>query len=120
MEVPLQLRDRTVGVIEIHGRPAALWTSEERAALGTVAAQISAALESAALLEEAQRRRLREQLINEITSQMRATLNPNTVVNSGMRELGRALGATEVVVRLAGDEPPAVSPANPAGPAEAA
>ena len=117
LEVPLQLRDRTVGMIEIHGRPAAQWTSEERAALGTVAAQISAALEGAALLEEAQRRRLREQLINEITSQMRATLNPNAVVHSGMRELGRALGATEVVVRLAGDEP---SPSTATSAAEAA
>jgi GAF domain-containing protein len=103
LELPLQIRDRAVGVIEIYGRPAASWSEEERAALGTVAAQVSAALETAALLEETQRRRVREQLINDITYQMRATLNPTTVVQSGMRELGRALGATEVVVRLAAE-----------------
>jgi GAF domain-containing protein/HAMP domain-containing protein len=113
LQVPLQLRDRAVGVIEMHGRPASQWTDEERAALGTVAAQISAALESAALLEEAQRRRLREQLINEVTYQMRGTLNPTSVLHSGMRELGRALGATEVVVRLSGGAPAAAAqPAN--------
>jgi GAF domain-containing protein len=113
--VPLQLRDRQVGVIEIHGRRPENWTTEERAALGTIAAQVAAALESAALLEETQRRRLREQLINEITFQMRATLNPTAVVHSGMRELGRALGATEVVVRLAGEhvEPADNGPAAP-------
>jgi putative methionine-R-sulfoxide reductase with GAF domain len=105
LELPLQVRDRTVGVIEIYGRPASSWSDEERAALGTVAAQVSAALETAALLEETQRRRLREQLINDITYQMRSTLNPTAVVQSGMRELGRALGATEVVVRLAQEAP---------------
>ncbi len=107
LQVPLQLRDRAVGVIEIYGRPESQWTTEERAALGTVASQISAALESAALLEEAQRRRLREQLINQVTYQMRGTLDPTTVLHSGMRELGRALGATEVVVRLGSGAPPA-------------
>jgi putative methionine-R-sulfoxide reductase with GAF domain len=101
--VPLLMRDRQVGAIEIHGRRPDQWSPEERAALGTIAAQVAAALESAALLEETQRRRVREQLINEITYQMRATLNPTSVVQSGMRELGRALGATEVVVRLAGE-----------------
>ncbi len=101
LELPLLLRDRTVGVIEIYGRPAAAWSDEEKAALGAVAGQVSAALETAALLEESQRRRMREQLINDITYQMRATMNPATVVQTGMRELGRALGATEVVVRLA-------------------
>jgi GAF domain-containing protein/HAMP domain-containing protein len=113
LQVPLKLRDRGVGVIEIYGRPAAQWTPEEQSALGTVAAQISAALESAALLEEAQRRRLREQLINQVTYQMRGTLDPTTVLHTGMRELGRALGATEVVVRLGSGTPPGV-PEEPA------
>ncbi|MCC7360241.1 MAG: GAF domain-containing protein [Anaerolineales bacterium] len=103
---PLVLRDRTVGVMEIYGRPPGGWSAEERAALGTIATEAASALESAALLEETQRRRVREQVINEITYQMRATLNPTAVVQSGMRELGRALGATEVVVRLAGEAGP--------------
>jgi GAF domain-containing protein/HAMP domain-containing protein len=113
LAIPLVLRDRTLGTIEIYGRPPEAWSAEERAALSTVAAQVASALESAALLEETQRRRVREQLINEITFQMRATMNPTTVVHSGMRELGRALGATEVVVRLAETTPPA--PTGPAG-----
>ena len=100
LELPLQVRERTVGVIEIYGRPEAGWSDAEKSALSAVAAQVSSALETAALLEETQRRRLREQLINDITYQMRSTMNPAAVVQNGMRELGRALGATEVVVRL--------------------
>ncbi len=110
-EVPLVLRDQVLGVIEIHGRPAEAWSAEERGALSTIAAQIASALESAALLEETQRRRQQEQLINDITHQMRATLDPAGVVQSGIRELGRALGATEVVVKLA---PGGAAPTPPA------
>lgn len=98
--VPLTLRDQTLGYIELHGRRAEEWTPEERAALHTAAGQVASALESAALLEETQRRRLQEQIINEVTQQMRSSLNPASVVQSGARELGRAVGATEVVVRL--------------------
>ena len=72
-----------------------------------MATQISVALESAALFQDTQRRRNRERLINEITYQMRSTLNPAAIVQSGIRELGRALGATEVVVKL---QPPTRGP----------
>jgi hypothetical protein len=41
---------------------------------------------------------------------MRASLNPLSVIHSGMRELGRALGATEVVVKLTPSEKPTPSP----------
>ena len=107
-----------VGEIELHGRSPEALSPEERAVLDAVAAQLGVAIESAALLEETQRRSRREQLINQVTYQMRTTLNPDTILQSGIRELGRALGATEVVVRLAGNEPgrntgplPAPSPA---------
>lgn len=98
--VPLVLRDQTVGHIELHGRRPEDYSPEERAALTSIASQVASALESAALLEETQRRRMQEQIINEITHQMRASLNPAAVVQAGARELGKALGATEVIVRL--------------------
>lgn len=105
IRLPLSLRGQVVGEIELHGRSPETLSPEERAVLDAVAAQLGVALESAALLEETQRRSRREQLINQITYQMRATLNPDTILQSGIRELGRALGATEVVVKLVGNEP---------------
>jgi GAF domain-containing protein len=98
--VPLVLRGQTLGYIELHGRRPEEWSPEERAALNNVASQVASALESAALLEETQRRRLQEQVISDITQQMRASFDPAAVVQSGVRELGKALGATEVIVRL--------------------
>lgn len=105
IRLPLSLRGQVVGDIELHGRSPETLSAEERAVLDAVAAQLAVAIESAALLEETQRRSRREQLINQITSQMRTTLNPDTILQSGIRELGRALGATEVVVKLVGNEP---------------
>jgi GAF domain-containing protein len=107
--VPLLLRGEQVGEVELQGRRKEEWPPEEMAALNAVAAQLTSALESAALLEEAQRRRAREQTVNDIANLMRASLDPTVVMQSGIRELGRALGATEVIVRLA--EGPAGTPA---------
>jgi GAF domain-containing protein len=97
--VPLRVRNQIVGTIEFSGRAEKL-QPEEQAAIDTVSAQLAAALESAALFQETQRRSRREQLVNEITEQMRASLNPASILQNGIRELGRALGATEVAVRL--------------------
>lgn len=108
--IPLEVRGQTVGMIELQGRTPASLTPEERAVLEAVRAQLTVALESAALLEETQRRSRREQLINEITYQMRASLDPATILQSGIRELGRALGATEVTVQLAPARPAAPPP----------
>jgi GAF domain-containing protein/HAMP domain-containing protein len=107
--VPLELRGQIVGAIELHGRQMGDLTAEERAVLDTVAAQVSVALESAALLEETLRRSRRERLINEITYRMRSDLNPAAIMQSGIRELGKALGATEVVVKLSPTESPGLA-----------
>jgi len=98
--IPLRLRGEVVGALELHGGQVGALGVEERAVLDTVATQLSVALESAVLFEETQRRSRREQLINQIADQMRTSLNPVTIMQNGIRELGKALGATEVVVQF--------------------
>jgi GAF domain-containing protein/HAMP domain-containing protein len=100
LTMPLRMGEETLGVIELYGWRTSSIGPEEQAVMDTIATQISVALESAALFQETQRRRNREQLINEITYQMRSTLDPTAIVQSSIRELGRALGATEVIVKL--------------------
>jgi len=112
LEVPLRLRGEVVGTLELHGRSPDELGLEEQAVLDAAAAQLAVALESAALFEETQRRSRREQLINQISDQMRASLNPTTIVQSGIRELGKALGATQVVVQLQVEPPVGATPTN--------
>jgi GAF domain-containing protein/HAMP domain-containing protein len=113
--IPLRLRSDVVGSLELHGRAADSLSAEERAILETATAQLAVALESAVLLAEMQRRSHREQLINTITYQMRSTLDPASIMQSGIRELGKALGATEVIVKLAPNTPPGLTGGAPEG-----
>jgi len=99
--IPLRLRNEVIGMLELHGRPADQpLAPEELAVLETVAAQLATALESAALLQESQLRSRYDQLVTTITDEMRATLNPAFIMQNGIRQLGRAVGATEVMVKL--------------------
>ena len=95
------MRDEVVGTIELElPDDAPPLSPQEAAALDTAAAQLATALESSALLLESQARSRREQLIIEITDQMRASLSPESILQNGIRHLGRALGGAEVTVRL--------------------
>jgi len=96
----IRLRGQVIGTMQLYGRSESDLADDERVILETVAAQLGVALEGAVLFEESQRRTRREKLINQIADQMRATLNQTSVMQNGIRELGRALGASEVVVRL--------------------
>lgn len=107
LQIPLRLRERTIGVIELHGRSGGPLTEAEQAMLSTIAAQLSTALESAVLVQESQLRGQRERLITQITDEIRSTLNPAFILQGGIRQLGRAVGATEVVVKLQPGERPA-------------
>lgn len=101
IQVPVRMRDDIVGTIELElPDDAPPLSPQEAAALDTAAAQLATALESSALLLESQARSRREQLIIEITDEMRASLSPESILQNGIRHLGRALGGAEVTVRL--------------------
>jgi GAF domain-containing protein len=63
-------------------------------------------LESARLLEEAQRMAQREQQINVIATQMRSSVNLDTILQNTVRELGKALGARRAFIQLGQVEEP--------------
>jgi GAF domain-containing protein len=86
------------------------FTAGEMRVCESVNDQAATALRSARLYQEAQRRAQREQLIREITSKMRGTPDLDTILNTAVQELGRALGVSRAFVRLstgseAGDSP---------------
>ena len=62
--------------------------------------QIGLALESARLLEEAQRRAARDRLLAEITARVRASMDPEAILRAAVQELGAALGADRVYAQL--------------------
>jgi GAF domain-containing protein len=67
----------------------------------TFADQAAVALERARLLDEAQTRAMREQLVSEVTAQVREVLDVEVVLQSAAKEISRALGLAALDVRLA-------------------
>jgi GAF domain-containing protein len=100
--VPLKLRGQVIGTMALHetGHQRA-WTADEIALAEAVAEQVTLTVENLRLMDETQRRAVREQTISEAVVRMRETLDMETVLKTAAQEVRQALGLPEVVVCLA-------------------
>jgi len=105
--IPVKVRGQIIGVLDAR-KPAAAgeWTEEERVLLETLTDQLAAALDSARLYQETERRAARERLVGEVTTRMRQTLDVDLVLRTAAQEMRQALGLSEMTIRLT----PAVKP----------
>ncbi len=101
MALPLRVRGQVIGVLDAH-KPAGRgrWTEDEVALFEALVDQLGVALDSARLFQDTQRRAAEDRLVGEITSRLRATLDIDTVLQTAVREVGSALGAAKVDLRL--------------------
>jgi len=97
--LPLKLREGQVGAITIEREGPPLG-AEERAVLEAVALHAVLSLENARLLQEAQRLARREQMINRISSEIRSSMEADTILQDTVRELGQALGASRAFIQI--------------------
>ena len=98
MAVPIIIRGQTIGVVELAREDAAApWTAAEMGLLETLTEQLGAALDSARLYQDTQRRAARERLTGEITARMRESLELDRILQAVVREISGELGVeTEV------------------------
>jgi GAF domain-containing protein len=101
LTVPIRLWGQTIGSILLRRTEEQQpWTPEEQRSVEEIGEQIALALENARLLEESRQRATQERIIANITARVRASLDPETILQTALRELGMALGADRVFVRL--------------------
>jgi len=99
LAVPMKLRGRVIGVLNL--RFAAPEVPPETVQMvEAIADRLTLALENARLLEETRRHAERDRMIAEITARVRASMDPETILRTALRELGAALGADRVMVRM--------------------
>jgi GAF domain-containing protein len=95
------LRGQRIGVVALvrntHLPP---WSKEEILIVEAALSQAALALDNARLLEEARQRAHNEQLIGEITARAQSSLDLETVMKTAVREIGKALGAAKVQIRV--------------------
>ena len=103
LSVPIKVADKVIGVLSSHKpHQAGPWSKEEIQTLESLVEQMAVSLESARLYEETQTRAVREKMVAEITSRLRSSLDPDTILRTTVRELGRALETELTSVEMRG------------------
>ncbi len=102
IQVPLALRDQIIGQIQMATNEE--WTPEQRSLIESIATQAALALENARLVEESQSTAAREKLANEITSKIWSSTSVDAIMQTAVRELGRALDVTEATIEIKMEE----------------
>ncbi len=101
LTVPIMLRDQPIGAIGLQGNEnKRRWTHEEISLVQEISEQFALAAESLRLLDETQRRAARERLVAEITAKLRATNDPQTMLQTAAAELREALKVKRAQVLL--------------------
>lgn len=102
IEIPLILREQVIGQLQLVSTSE--WSPEQKSLVETIITQASLALENARLVEESQSIAAHERLSNDITTKVWASTTMDSILQTTVRELGRAFDATEVMVELSSDQ----------------
>jgi GAF domain-containing protein len=98
---PISLRGEVIGALGLHEMESKRrWTDDEIALIEAVADQMALAIENARLFEQTQSRAARERLIREITDRIRGAVDVESILQTTVQEVGRALGTSHGLVRL--------------------
>ena len=100
MAVPMVVGGRVTGVLDVQSDMAGAFSEEESIIFATFAAQVAVALQNARLYAQTQREAEQESLINTISEHIQATTTVEAALKVAVRELGRALGASQTTVQL--------------------
>jgi K+-sensing histidine kinase KdpD len=95
------IRGKSIGILDIQpSNEQRSWDPGEIALLEAVAERAALALESARLLEDAQRRAARERTISDMANKISSITNIDSILRTTVEDLGHQIGGTEVTFEL--------------------
>jgi GAF domain-containing protein len=100
LTVPLVMGGHPLGALNISHRRSRIYTPTDITLIQQIGNQIAIALENARLFQTTQQRVSYEEALGDITSQLQQPADLRDLLQQTMRELGQALGARRVRVRL--------------------
>ncbi len=100
LTVPIRLRGEAIGALHLRFQ-SPVPQEETQTLLEDIASRLALAMESARLLEDAQRMAAREQVIAQVTSQLRASLDLQAVLRAAVQEIAQRLDLSQVEIQLA-------------------
>ncbi len=104
LAVPLLVGDELLGVLDVQSEYLNAFTDEDANIQMTLAAQIATALKNAQSYDEAHKRAELETMINAIGQKILHTTTVEDTLQTAIREIGLALGASRVSARIAGHQ----------------
>lgn len=108
--IPVQLRDQTIGCLKLNSSdPTREWTEDELIMMRATADRVALALESARLLDEAQKRARRESFLSDVTARLGTSFQLDSILRDTVEELGQTLKNSTVTFQL-------VNPSTPPSP----
>ena len=106
MLVPLVLYGETIGTIKLKKKGGiSEWSDRERLLVEKIADQVALALENSRLVEEAQKSALRDQMIANISTRVRETLDVESVIRTAATELRRVFDLKEAEINIGPHQP---------------
>jgi len=117
---PVTLRGEEIGTLGVQDDSGTRqWTTEEVALTQAVTDRLALAAENLRLLDETRRRAAQEQLVGEVTTRMRQTLDVDVVLDTAVNEIARVMGLAALDLRLGMTMPekrsPVATPPVPSG-----
>ncbi|MCK6627241.1 MAG: PAS domain-containing protein [Anaerolineae bacterium] len=109
---PIALRGQVIGALSLQDiDPDRTWTEEEKALVETVSEQLALTIENLRLVDDTQKQATREQLARQITDKLRAAPDVDSIIETGLAELGKALGVSRTYLKLT-TKPEGVEPSH--------
>jgi GAF domain-containing protein len=103
--LPLRLGERHLGALLLEGEEAHTFSPRETQPYLSLAPQVAAAIENKRLLEAAQARARREQLLREVTTRVRSAVGADTIMRAAVQEIGQTLGRPTFIYLDNGEQP---------------
>ena len=105
LAIPLRVGDQVIGVVHgVKGDHAGHWTQDEIAVLESLSEQLGVAAERARLYRETQRSAVRQQMIGQVATRIRESLDLDVMLQTAASEMREALDLGDVVIRLSTPE----------------
>jgi len=98
LAVPIVVRGETIGSLVVQPPSNAALNQDQIDLIQAVAERVALSAENARLFEETTRRAERERLVSDITGKIRSVNDPQSMIQTAMDELRKALGASKVEV----------------------
>jgi GAF domain-containing protein len=102
LTVPVQVRGQTIGRLKLKPlNETYRWSEDERAIVESAAERVALALDSARLLDEAQKRAARERFLSDLAAKLGASFKLDSILRDTVEELGQFLKDATVTFQLA-------------------